>query len=186
MHDDPIAICDAQGNLTGEVMPFHEVHDKELWHQVILVWLYNSQGEVLLQHRAATCGSFANVWDVSASGHIKAGDSAIASAVRELREELDIQVKPNELAEIGRTIDSFPLANGRIHHEYGILFLVHRDVNLERMEFQTAEVDGARWMSLRDLAADMDNPDTRSQYSSRNPEVYRLALEAIWNLTAPD
>lgn len=186
MQDQQVAVCDEQGQSTGEVMTLSAVHDQELWHQVALVWIYNSQGEVLLQHRTVDRDAFVNVWDVSANGHIRAGDSAIASAVRELREELGIQVRPNELTEIGRVADEFPLVDGKTHREHAIIFLVHCDVNLERMEFQTAGVDGARWMNLRDLAADMDNPETRTQYSSRNPEVYRLALEAIWNLTAPD
>jgi isopentenyldiphosphate isomerase len=186
MQNDPIDICDEQGKLTGDVLPFEIVHDKELWHRVTLAWIYNSQSDVLLQHRSAERDAFPNVWDVSVSGHIRSGDSAIATAVHELREHLGIQVQPKELMQIGTLTDVFPLVNGKTHREHATVFIVHRDVNLERMEFRTADVDGARWMNLRELAADMDNPETRAQYTSRNPEVYRLALEAIWNLTAPD
>lgn len=189
MHDEQgeqVDICDEYGKPTGRTMTRQQAHEQELWHQVALAWVYNSQGEVLLQHRSPGRDAFPNAWDVSASGHIQSGDSAIATAVRELREELGIQVGPGELTELGKVSDEFPLVDGKTHREHATVFLAHRDINLERMEFQTAEVDGARWMNLRDLAADMDNAETRAQYSARNPEVYRLALEAIWNLTAPD
>ncbi len=186
MHDEQIDVYDEKGKPTGEILPRAEVHDKELWHQIVLAWVYNSQGEVLLQHRSDSRNSFPNTWDVSISGHIRSGDSAIATVVHELREGISLQVNPNELTQIGTVSDEFPLVSGKIHREHAIVFLVHRDINLERVELQSSEVDGARWMNLRELAADMDNAETRALYSSRNPEVYRLALEAIWDLTAPD
>ncbi len=186
MHDELIDIYDKQGDPTGQTLPRPQVHARELWHRVALAWIYNSQGEVLLQHRSSDRNAFASMWDVSISGHIQSGDSAIATAVRELREEIGLQVSPKELTQIGTVSDQFPLVSGKTHREHDIVFLAHRDINLERLELQSSEVDGARWMGLRDLAADMDNPETRAQYSSRNPEVYRLALEAIWNLTASD
>lgn len=186
MHDEPLDVYDEQGKLTGEVLPRPQVHRQELWHTIAIVWIYNSQGEVLLQHRSMERNVFPNTWDVSASGHVRAGDSPIATAVRELREGLGIQVKPNEITEIGRVKDSFPLTTGESHNEHVVVYLVHRDINLERVELQSSEVDGARWMNLRDMAAEMDHVETRASYAARNPEVYRLALEAIWNLTAPD
>ncbi len=186
MRDEQVDIYDENGEPTGQSVLRSQAHEQELWHQVALAWVYSSQSEVLLQHRSLDRDAFPNAWDVSASGHIQSGDSAIATVVRELREELGIQVAPNELSEIGHLSDSFPLVNGKIHREHVTVFIVHRDVNLERLEFQSADVDGARWMGMRDLAADMDKAETRAQYSSRNPEVYRLALEAIWDLTAPD
>lgn len=186
MREQEIDIYDEQGNPTGEVLKYTQTHDKELWHPITLVWVYNSQGEVLLAHRTAERDGFPNSWDVSASGHIQSGDSAIATAVHVLREGLGVQVKPNEMMQIGLVKDSFPLVNGKTHNEHATIFMTHRDVNLERLELQSSDVDGARWMSLRELAADMENAETRAQYASRNPEVYRLALEAIWNLTAAD
>lgn len=186
MQDEQIDVYDEKGKPTGEVLGRSEVHDRELWHQIALAWVYNSQGEVLLQHRSEIRSSFPNKWDVSTSGHIRSGDSAIATAVHELREGMGLQVGPNELMHIGTVSDEFPMASGKIHREHAVVFLAHRDINLERVELQSSDVDGARWMNLRELAADMDNAETRSLYSSRNPEVYRLALEAIWTLTAPD
>lgn len=186
MYDELIDVLSENGKPTGQVLPRSQVHDQELWHNIALVWIYNTQGEVLLQHRSADRNVFPNTWDVSASGHIQSGDSAIATVVRELRECISLQVGPSELSHIGSVTDQFPLISSKIHREHAIVFLGHRDINLERLELQSSDTDGARWMNLRELAADMDNPETRSQYSSRNPEVYRLALEAIWNLTNPD
>jgi isopentenyldiphosphate isomerase len=153
---------------------------------VAIVWVHNSQGEVLMRHRSPEHSGFPNTWDVSAAGHVRSGDSAIASAVRELREELGIQVRPGDMIEIGRVKDEFPLTDGKTHREHDVVYLVRHEINLERVELQSSETDGARWMDMRDLAAEMDDVETRNQYAARNPETYRLALEAIWNMTAPN
>lgn len=70
MQDELVDVCDEQGSLTGQTLTRGKAHDQELRHQVVLVWLYNSQGEVLLQHRSMEKDAFADAWDVSASGHI--------------------------------------------------------------------------------------------------------------------
>ena len=48
-------------------------------------------GAVLLCHRRADRAWFPNVWDLP-GGHVRAGESASAALVRELREELAIKI----------------------------------------------------------------------------------------------
>ena len=136
MRDEDTDILDEQGKTTGQVLPLSQVHEQELWHRIAIAWVYNTQGEVLLQHRSMDRDAFPNVWDVSASGHIRSGDSAIATVLHELREGLGVQIAPNELTELGTVTDTFPLVNGKTHREHAVVYLVHRDINLERMSFK--------------------------------------------------
>ena len=57
----------------------------------------NDKKELLLQKRSATKKSHPNCWDISGAGHIRAGESVIEGAIRELKEELGIEANENDL-----------------------------------------------------------------------------------------
>ncbi|PFG42865.1 ADP-ribose pyrophosphatase YjhB (NUDIX family) [Isoptericola jiangsuensis] len=54
------------------------------------------EGQVLLQLRAGT-GFMDGHWAAGAAGHVEAGESALAAAVREAREELGVDVDPADV-----------------------------------------------------------------------------------------
>lgn len=72
------------------VLPLPDVHMQQLYHRSVLVLLYNREGKLYLQKRSKSKTLFPGRWDVSASGHVQAGESAEDAAFRELYEELDI------------------------------------------------------------------------------------------------
>jgi 8-oxo-dGTP pyrophosphatase MutT (NUDIX family) len=53
------------------------------------------EGQVLLQRRAGT-GFMDGHW-AAAAGHVEPGESVVAAAVREVREELGVEVSPGDL-----------------------------------------------------------------------------------------
>jgi isopentenyldiphosphate isomerase len=67
-----------------------EVHAKGLLHRSVHIWVFNSRGELYLQKRAMTKDDNPGYWDSSAAGHLSAGEGYLASAQRELLEELGI------------------------------------------------------------------------------------------------
>jgi isopentenyl-diphosphate Delta-isomerase len=70
------------------VLPREEVHRQQLLHRSVLVLVYNERSRLFLQKRSRTKEVYPGRWDVSASGHILAGESREEAALRELREEL--------------------------------------------------------------------------------------------------
>jgi isopentenyldiphosphate isomerase len=68
------------------------VHRLGLKHRATHVLVFNSRGEVFLQKRSVKKDRQPGVWDSSASGHVDSGEDYDASAVRELREELGLNV----------------------------------------------------------------------------------------------
>ncbi len=74
------------------IMPLSEVHRQSLFHRSVLILVYNPQGKVYLQKRAASKSLYPGRYDVSASGHVQAGESRLEAAIRELDEELGIAV----------------------------------------------------------------------------------------------
>ncbi len=72
------------------VMPIAEARRQTLRHRVVLVMLHDAEGRVYLQKRGANKHLYPGRWDLSATGHVRAGESREDAALRELREELDI------------------------------------------------------------------------------------------------
>ncbi len=72
------------------IMPIAQARRQPLRHRVVLVMLYDAEGRIYLQKRAATKHLYPGRWDLSATGHVLAGESREDAALRELREELGI------------------------------------------------------------------------------------------------
>lgn len=73
-----------------------------LRHRAVHVLMFNHFGEIFLQKRSPWKDRHPGVWDSSASGHLDAGEDYPACALREVREELGVELAevPVELARI--------------------------------------------------------------------------------------
>jgi isopentenyldiphosphate isomerase len=69
-----------------------EVHRLGLRHRAVHVLVFNAAGQVFLQKRSMTKDRQPGLWDSSASGHVDSGEAYDACAMRELREEIGLQV----------------------------------------------------------------------------------------------
>jgi isopentenyldiphosphate isomerase len=70
-----------------------QVHARGLWHRAVHVLVFNARGEVFLQKRSMRKDIAAGKWDSSASGHLDSGEDYDACAVREVREEIGLDLK---------------------------------------------------------------------------------------------
>jgi isopentenyl-diphosphate delta-isomerase type 1 len=69
-----------------------EVHRQALRHRAIHVLIFNARGEIFLQKRSMQKDNFPGRWDSSAAGHLDCGESYDACALREVKEELGIDL----------------------------------------------------------------------------------------------
>ena len=88
--DELIDILDDQGNLTGRNCLKSIAHIEGLNHATVHIWFYTPEGNILLQQRAATKKIYPLLWDVSVAGHVNAGESLLAAAIREVKEEIGL------------------------------------------------------------------------------------------------
>lgn len=86
MADELIEIYNGNNEPLGIEKMKSEAHRNGLWHRASHIWIYNSAGEILLQLRAENKELYPNMWDISAAGHISAGEEPIISALREMEE----------------------------------------------------------------------------------------------------
>lgn len=158
MTDELIDVLDVNGKPTGQVLSRDEVHARRLLHRLAHVWIINRAGEVLLQQRSADKSHLPSCWDVSANGHIGAGESSITSIQRECAEELGLTIPVNEFiwfTEEGEATDS----------TLNDAFFVRREVELATLKIQTEEVQAVRWRSLEQLESELAaHPETFYQH----------------------
>ena len=80
-----------KGNRPIGTMPPAEVHRQSLRHRSVVILIYDSEGKLYLQKRNAAKKLYAGRWNISASGHVFAGESCESAALRQLEFELGIK-----------------------------------------------------------------------------------------------
>jgi len=66
------------------------IHKKGLFHQAVNILVVNSQKEIFLQQRSRKKSICPLLWDISASEHLKVGETYHQACLRGLKEELKI------------------------------------------------------------------------------------------------
>jgi isopentenyl-diphosphate delta-isomerase type 1 len=91
VHDEIFDVVNDKDEVVGQLSR-REVHRQGLKHRAVHVLIFNSRGDLFLQKRSMKKDNFPGVWDSSASGHLDTGEDYDACAIREVREELGIQL----------------------------------------------------------------------------------------------
>ncbi|MFC4600666.1 NUDIX hydrolase [Cohnella hongkongensis] len=128
-----------------------EVHRLGLWHRTVHCWLVRreeSEGRtatrVLFQQRSANKDTGASCFDITAAGHLEAGETHEA-IVRELQEELGVTVRFEQLREFGIVreqgsgiIGGLSYIDNEVSRVYGLI----TELELADFRLQEEEVAG--------------------------------------------
>ena len=133
-------ILDENGNKTGKTKLRSEVHRDGDWHKAVHIWIINNNGDILLQRRCATKDSNPNMLDISSAGHLFAGDNSLEGALRELKEELNLDVNPDDLKFIKTLKRSSKYTATFINNEFDDLYILRTDKKVDDMKFQEEEI----------------------------------------------
>ena len=140
-------------HILGEVSR-SEAHQKGLLHRVSVIYLYNDQGQILVQHRDD------GRLDHSSAGHVDPGESYEEAARRELFEELGIKDIP--LEKFAQALNEELRPNGdNIKHQYTIYKCKANPVKINKEEIQ-----GVYWAKSTDVLKDMVQDPKNIKYTS--------------------
>lgn len=130
-----------------------EVHAEGLWHQVFhcLIVRPGPPAAVVLQQRSARARSFPGKLDLSATGHLTAGEVP-ADGVRELAEEMGVDVDPARLVPLGARLLVDDGGEGR-NRERVHAFLLLDDRPLDRFRPDPGAVEAVVEIAVEDLLA---------------------------------
>lgn len=130
-----------------------EVHRLGIWHQTFHCWVSHRDihGDYLvLQRRHPSKDTYPNKLDISCAGHLEAGESP-SDGVRELREELGVEVDFDRLHKVGvfRYSDT---SNGVKDNEFCHVFvMVQEDKTLTNYSPALGELSGLYLIRVSDM-----------------------------------
>ena len=154
--EELVDVLDERGMYTGKTETRANCSKEGLWHKAVCVFIINSKSQVLLQKRSEQKDSFPGCYDISSAGHIPAGSDYIPSAVRELKEELGVDMNGDELIYCGQRRFRFEREfHGSMFRDNQVsnVYALWLDREEEDFILQEEEVSGVRWMDFADCVS---------------------------------
>jgi len=127
-----------------------DAHRRGLLHDAMSVFLFDPEGNMLLQRRAAAKYHCPGQWANACCTHPDWGEDAASGAARRLGEELGLTPAP-ELQEFGVTTYRAEVGGGLVEHERVRLFRAQVDREALTFALNPAEVSAVRWISREAL-----------------------------------
>src|SRR3989339_1374651 len=148
MKEEYLDVLSEKGEPTGVSRTYSDVHEEGLIHRAVHVWLVNPQKCILLQKRAAEKEAYPNYWDISASGHVSAGQTSIEGAQMETKEELGLSLPASAFLYFATFGEQIILNNNTyINKEFQDIYIVRMNVKLSDMHFDH-EVSELKWVEF--------------------------------------
>ncbi len=144
-----IDIYDANLTLKGQ-MERRAAHLAGEWHVTFHCWVYRSSPTpaLLLQQRSPSATNFPGLLDVSAAGHLEAGETPLMG-IREITEELGIHVDESRMLFAGHRVEVADQTNGQLNREYQAVYFLEVPASESFMP-EPAEVFGLWWLGIAD------------------------------------
>lgn len=152
-------LYDKNRNLTGETICKGEPIPKGKYIIVVLIMIQNSKGEFLVQKRSKEKGGKFGF----TGGHAKSGESGLQGAISEVKEEIGLDLKPEELKLI------FTEREDEVDVFYD-LFYVKKDFDISSLTLQKEEVESANWFTVEEIEKMINNNEFFGHHSE---ELYR-------------
>lgn len=142
-----IDIFDENNNPIGKVKERNQAHEDGDFHRTAHIWIMNKDKEILLQKRSATNKNHPNCWDTSSAGHIRAGETVLQAAIRELKEELGVEIEKEEL----KFIAIVKRTKSPKNNEFQYIYLIESNNSIDKYIFKDNEVAEVKYVYYKDL-----------------------------------
>ena len=140
--DEKIDVLDERGGKTGRVAWKSEAHRTGLWHRCFHLWILDpgdgsESPHLLVQRRASGKETWPDRLDVTAAGHLMAGEGGL-DGLREVEEELGLSVTGDDVLALGIRRNELEIPAGMDREFQDVFLLVRRlspgDLRLQREE----------------------------------------------------
>ena len=158
--EEQVILVDEKDRQTGFAGKF-EAHRKGHLHRAVSVFIFNSQGELLLQKRAKGKYHSSGLWSNTVCGHPLPGENTMDAANRRLQQEMGMKVA---LSTIGSFTYKEKVGNGLVEHE---LDHVYYGISDTVPVPDPSEAEDWKYISIEKLKADL----------LRQPELYTCWLK---------
>lgn len=163
MEKEFMDIHDINGNKTGKTILRGEKLDKGDYALYVNVVIKNSENKFLLQQRHSSKTWYPNAWSLSGGG-VLAGETDKQAIVRELLEELNINLSNQELHKKGRVIANYGLID---------IWIVYMNIDLNQVSMQHNEVSDVKFVDKQEML------DLVSQIKTEGQDLYLEILSEL-------
>lgn len=177
--DEYIDVATKAGALTGEKELKSIIHKKGLYHHTAHIWFYTSKQEILLAQRSSKKIICPLLWDVSVAGHIDAGETPKQGAVREIKEEIDVDITENDLKLIGVFPSFKSYDNGITDNEFHNTFIAELKVPFKDLIPQEGEVEALKLVTFEDFKTLLERVGKDNHFVASNELYYRDVFAKI-------
>lgn len=150
-------VYDINRNKTNKTMVRGEAFEKDAYHLVIHVCIFNSKGEMLIQQRQPFKEGWPNMWDITVGGSAIKGDTSQSAAERELFEEIGLRVD---------FTNSRPHISINFEKGFDDVYLIEQDVDINQLSLQYEEVQKVKWASKEEIFSMIESGEFIPYYKS--------------------
>jgi len=143
-------LYDKDRNKLDKVVKRGDKLNDDEYHLVVNAWIKNSNNEFLITQRLET-KSHPLMWECTGGSAIK-GESSIEAAIREIKEELGIEVDKSTGKFIGSTLRYYPNCSDILD-----VWLFICDKSIDEVTIQEDEVNDVMWASVEKIKELYDN-----------------------------
>jgi isopentenyl-diphosphate delta-isomerase len=144
-----VVLVDEQDHPIG-LMEKQAAHIGPHLHRAFSIFIFNSQGELLMQQRALTKYHSPGLWTNTCCSHPRAGENLEEATSRRLMEEMGMTCPMHEVYTF---IYKAPVGQGLTEHEFDHVFIGQSD---DIPNINTDEVASWKYMRLDDLKKDLE------------------------------
>lgn len=149
-------VLDEKGNYTGRVESRKNCHKDGAWHKAVAVFIINSKNQVLLQRRSKNKRIWPNMLDVTAGGHVLAGEFGFESIIRETKEELGIDIDRKDMIFIGSSLSQNIKGDIKNSH-FNEYYIILKDIDEKSLKLQEEEVSEVKWIDKDEIIERIKN-----------------------------
>ncbi len=158
MNDELLILVDEYDNEIG-VLDKLAVHQTGVLHRAFSVFIFNSEGELLLQQRAEGKYHSAGLWSNTCCSHPRKDEEVFSAIGRRLKEEMGIEC---EMQFQFSFIYKFEFDNGLTEHEFDHVYFGKSD---EMPRINHLEVKDWKYIHLKALKKEISlNPQNFSAW----------------------
>lgn len=133
------------------VATHEEAHEKGFWHRTFHCWIISKEENkryLLFQKRSPQKKICPNVLDITAAGHLLAGET-VEDGIREVHEELGIPINYDDLIPLGVRCSVSEIGQ-YIEREFSNIFMYECNLPLNEYNLQPEEVAGIVRLELNE------------------------------------
>jgi isopentenyldiphosphate isomerase len=177
--DELIDILDAEGKFTGEKKLKSYAHRMGLFHPTVHIWFYTRNREILIQQRGKTKDTHPLLWDVSVAGHVGAGEAIEIAAVREVKEEIGLEIKSGQLEKIGIFKSIQKHSQHLIDCEFHHAFIAKMKTPLLKLWKQDSEVENLALIPIDKFEKEVLGDIKTDKYVPHDTHYYQTIIRTI-------